>query len=332
MPAHPSLQNLQDRLSDLHGVPIFEIPLIGPTGEPVGNNGDKLIRMGAEQLFRRCDLTFVDQPEQAQMLLMGGNGGMLQHYRVIPSIFQQYWSQFPDTPILMLPSTFYYPTERPTAGLPERSAPIELYCRESISYGHLLEDGKLPSCCRVALSHDTAFALVDTPFLSSLKNHRGKHLLIVERDDSEHSGRFTRPGTASRSRWRRYIPAVLKRPLYPLRAYLASQRMTAFRAQCEAIIQQQHPDLTDLPRLVRDISRKDYDSFSSFCDAIADAEVVLTTRLHVGILAALLRKKTYLFEGPYHKIRAIYEHSLAGYENVQFISDDNVASGCPKRS
>ena len=130
--------------------------------------------------------------------------------------------------------------------------------------------------------------------------------------------------------WRRRVPSLLKKPLYPLRAYLASRQSTPFRSRCEEIIREYHSDLAGLPRLVCDVSRKEYYSFEGFCDAIADAAIVLTTRLHVGILAALLGKRTYVFEGVYHKIRAIYDHSLSGYENVSFIPGGDETAGLPR--
>lgn len=111
----------------------------------------------------------------------------------------------------------------------------------------------------------------------------------------------------------------MKKPLYPLRAFLAQRRVSAFRHHCEEILRQEHPGLAQMPRLVRDISRRDYSTFDDFCEAVAAASVVLTTRLHVGIFAALLGKPTYIFGGPYHKIRAIYEHSMAGFSNVTFV-------------
>lgn len=244
---------------------------------------------------------------------------MLEHYRVVPQIFRRLWREFPEKPLIMLPSTFYFPTQSPTAGLPPRSAPVELYCREPVSYRHLLHDWNLPACCQTKLAHDTAFALAETPFLAAISGRPSRHVLIVERDDSEHVDRFGRRQIQPKKRWWRYLPRGMKAPLYPIRAYLTGSRNTPFRQQCESILRSHHPEYSDFPRLVRDISRKEYDTFESFCDAIAEAAIVFSTRLHVGILAALLGKPAYLFAGPYHKIEAIYDHSLATYENVRLI-------------
>ena len=318
MPQPPPLNVISDRLASLKGVPIFDIPLASPTGEVVGNNGDVLIRLGAERLFDRYDLTFVEDPDSAELLMMGGNGGMLEKFTVVPGLFRDYWVRFPDKPLLMLPSTYFFPHRSVTADLPARSADVLLYCRERVSYDHLRDAGNLPPCCEVFLSHDTAFALHDAPFVDAYRNRQGKHILIVERDDAEHPTRFSGP-IGSRRSLPQYIPAGLKKPLYPIRAFLFSRRMTGLRQQCEELLQQHHPDLAELPRLVRDVSRKDYSSFEEFCSAIGDAAVVFTSRLHVGIFAAMLDKPTYVFEGPYHKIRAIYEHSMTQYQQVTLV-------------
>jgi exopolysaccharide biosynthesis predicted pyruvyltransferase EpsI len=312
-------QSLEDRLKMLKGVPIFDVPLIGPTGRPLGNNGDTLIRRGAERLFQRHDLTFVDNPERAKVLLMCGSGGMLESYRYLPALFRECWSRYPDKPLMMLPSSYYFPSRSFTADFPPRSAEVTLFCRERVSYEHLVNECRLPSCCEVVLSHDTAFALEDSPLVARYRQTTGKHILIVERDDAEHPGRFTATG-GHRKLLRQRIPVALKKPFYPLRAFLFSKRSTPFRDRCEQIVKQNHADKLGLKRLVRDVSRTDYDSFDGFCQAIGDAEIVFASRLHVAIFAALLGKRTYLFAGPYHKIRAIYEHSMAGYDNVTLIT------------
>jgi exopolysaccharide biosynthesis predicted pyruvyltransferase EpsI len=314
----PSMHAVCDRLATLKGVPIYNIPLANPDGKLVGNNGDMLIHLGAQQLFDRCGLTFVDDPDRAELLLMGGNGGMLEKFTVVPGLFREYWSRYPDKPLLMLPSTYYFPQHPPTEGLPARSADVELFCRERVSYDHLRHDCHLPTCCRVTLSHDTAFALADSPLVRQYVNRPGKHILLVERDDGEHPSRFA-ARSPERKSVRQWIPPRLKKPLYPLRAFLFSKRITEFRRQCEEIIRQNHRRHDGLPRLVRDISRRDYCTFDEFCTAIGDAEIVFTSRLHVGIFAALLGKPTYIFSGPYHKIRAIYEHSMTGYANATLI-------------
>lgn len=321
----PSLDSLSQYLATLQGVPIFNIPLVYPTGEPIGNNGDRLIHLGAEQLFRAQNLTFVDDPDSAELIMMGGNGGMLEKFKLIPGLFREYWSRYPDKPLLVMPSTYYFPTESLTASLPVHSAEVQLFCRERVSYEHLRNEGHLSDCCRVDLSHDTAFALAGSSLIERYRGP-GKHVLLVERDDAEHPSRFG-ASTTGRRKLRQFIPRSWKKPLYPLRALLASRKTTPFREKCELLIRENHPECKDLPRLVRDVSRPQFCSFEEFCQAVGDAELVFTTRLHVGILAALLGKRTYIFPGAYHKIRAIYEHSMTGFDNVTLVSWSDIQSG-----
>ncbi|MFP6737908.1 MAG: polysaccharide pyruvyl transferase family protein [Planctomycetota bacterium] len=46
---------------------------------------------------------------------------------------------------------------------------------------------------------------------------------------------------------------------------------------------------------------------------------VHTDRTHVGIAAAMLGKKTFLYDNSYHKNRSIYEHSMQELENVTYM-------------
>jgi exopolysaccharide biosynthesis predicted pyruvyltransferase EpsI len=45
-------------------------------------------------------------------------------------------------------------------------------------------------------------------------------------------------------------------------------------------------------------------------DLLANFESINTDRLHVAIAGSLLGKKVRVFEGNYHKIRSVYEHSI----------------------
>jgi exopolysaccharide biosynthesis predicted pyruvyltransferase EpsI len=68
-----------------------------------------------------------------------------------------------------------------------------------------------------------------------------------------------------------------------------------------------------------DISQTSLCSFDTFCSLIAQSAAVISTRLHVAVLAALLGKPTYLVAGPGTKIRSVYEYSLAEMPNVRLV-------------
>lgn len=63
--------------------------------------------------------------------------------------------------------------------------------------------------------------------------------------------------------------------------------------------------------------------FNNFLDLIKSSKTVYTDRLHVAILAAILRKKTFLYPNFYYKNRGVYEYSLSEYENVEMITSSN---------
>ena len=64
-----------------------------------------------------------------------------------------------------------------------------------------------------------------------------------------------------------------------------------------------------------------------FMQAIDSVEVVVTDRLHVGLVAALLGKRVFLFDNSYGKVSGIFEQSLRYFENVKILnSPDEIKS------
>ena len=83
----------------------------------------------------------------------------------------------------------------------------------------------------------------------------------------------------------------------------------------------ERPELRDLPVVYNDVSNVTRNSFDDFVRIIAQAEAVVSTRLHVGILAAMLQKLTFLKDGPgdYRKLWSVYTQSLATTPHVQLL-------------
>ena len=79
-----------------------------------------------------------------------------------------------------------------------------------------------------------------------------------------------------------------------------------------------------LPPANIDVSRfgDKHDSWPLLYTVSRFAEVH-TDRLHVGIVAAMTGKKTFLFDNNYHKIRAVYEYSLSEMEHVRYMGQDS---------
>lgn len=91
----------------------------------------------------------------------------------------------------------------------------------------------------------------------------------------------------------------------------------------------------------RDLSLDAVEAFTpGNCTAVADRFIrtiaeyaeVETDRLHVGIVAALLGKTVRLYTGIDHKIREVYEFSLAGFPNVELLESSATHRGTAPKS
>ena len=245
---------------------------------------------------------------------------MVEGMKSIPALLKRCCRQWPDKPVVVLPSTYYYPTRPFAEEIGERSGAVTLFCREPYSYRHLRNEHQFPSNCAIHLDHDMAFELADSPFVERLRAMQPRHVLIVERTDVEHH----KVAMDSKNLWlRKRAGRILgkrgKQLLYPFVNFARSRQRTSFRQQCEQLLIESYPDYVALPRVVRDVSNVNANDFASFQSAIGGAAVVFTTRLHVGLLAAMIGRPTFIFGGPYHKIRGMYLFSLSGSEGVRFV-------------
>jgi len=196
---------------------------------------------------------------------------------------------------------------------------VTLFCRERFSLDHLSRDHELPDSCRLLLDHDMAFELHSTDWLKRLAAESPDHTLIVERTDIEHPDVAFQPDRVRGASLRRWLPGWLKQWLRPLVHRARDHRRSPFRRRCKQLIDQEFPFAASLPRHYADVSNPGRNTFDMFTNEVAHAAVVLTTRMHVGILAALLGRPTCLFTGPYHKIRGVYEYSLAEMDHVRLL-------------
>ncbi len=315
------LGSLQEELSRYRGKRVFFEHL-------EGNNGDKLIEMGAKAILRSNDTKLVSNPQWAEVIIINGGAGMTDIWGHGFKKLQKYNSVYPQTPLIILPSSFVF-TETDFASLfRERIAPAFVYARECYSL-KILQDLIFPGDVRLGIDHDMAFQLQNTPYMQKLQSQKAqKHILIVERNDPES---VTEQYQAKQSNSiNKYIPWSVKRPIkqhiiWPIKRIKIAKLVqelglnTVFAQQHIQQILTDHPDLQGLPIYAADISNPEFCDFNSFGQLIAESAVVVATRLHVGILAAMLNKTTYIKSGSYHKIRGIYEYSLVNQANVQLI-------------
>lgn len=304
---------------------VFFPPIADEQGNLVGNHGDHLIELGTRVVFRHLQLRLVSNPNQADLIVLDGGGHMLEMFGAGPRLFRELSRKWPNIPLCALPGSYHYPTRSFAEEVGDRHAPVVLFCRERYSFEHLTVDHRLPPFCSIQLDHDMAFELAGDPLVKAVATGHPKHVLIVERRDSEHPsiGLDPRRISTARRMVNKLIPHRFKKPLYPLVKAIRARQQTPFRKKCEQLLATSYSDFVDLPRLVHDISLPyQGEDFQYFCRAIGEAAIVFTTRLHVGILAAMAGKPTFIFDGAYHKIKGIYEYSLAQMPHVTFVRSD----------
>ena len=323
------LPSVKDFLEKYRGKRIFFEPLWG-------NNGDTLIKLGTLVALRRAKVVQVRRPDEADLILINGSGGMSPLWGGI-RVLDAYSKKYPDIPLAVLPSSWNYNKSEMENLFKMRHSPCFLYARERYSYQLLQDLGYIPDV-KIGLDHDMAFRLAESELIASLHRVGGlKHNLFVERKDRESVGDIQQElhRIMSMMRWiipkkiRHALPDSVRLRLYdifiPFERLLNTRRLgkmdvgSPLARRFIYILQRKHPEFKDLPIFSADISLKEVMSFSNFCLVIANAAVVFTTRLHVGILGALLGKIVYLKSGNWHKIRGVYEFSLKDNINVVWL-------------
>ncbi len=253
-------------------------------------------------------------PAAAQIIVLSGGGSMADGWHGLQTL-QRYGNKFPDTPLAVLPSSFHIIETDLRQLLAGRAAATWLFARERES-AKLLRAVNFSGDVRIGLDHDLAMNLSDHPMISQRRETAGDSIvLIVERDDWE--------GPTGRRRV--LAPAglefVLERARTAVRKHLLGRwrrkqdQNSAFNQAALTFLARKGHDLVGTTVISSDISLAEVNDFESYLDTIAGAAVIVTTRLHVAIVAHLLSKSCYLVEGSYHKIRGVYEYSLKGRES-----------------
>ena len=285
-----------------------------------GNNGDELIRMGSQFAIARAGLNLTDNLDKADLIIVRGGGGMNDF---LPGTLDRLSGLLNEyhLPIIVLPQSYKFAhTDFPALFKGRGDAPVFLYARERTSLEALCSMQFHPSV-RVGIDHDMAMVLEGGDFVRALgERARRRHILIVERKDVEAECPIDR----------KPFPFPALRDAIPISTRIKIKRgirwalsgrnaKSAFADRLKGIALEQYPQYADDPTIAMDISDKGTASFEYFCSLIADSSIVITNRLHVGILGALLGKPTYLREGSYHKIRGIHEYSLSRMSHVRIV-------------
>lgn len=60
-----------------------------------------------------------------------------------------------------------------------------------------------------------------------------------------------------------------------------------------------------------------------FIETLSSFDVIITDRLHIGLVSSLLGKEVYLLDNSYKKVSGIYEYSMQSYKNTHIVSSLN---------
>lgn len=315
VPDEAPFNTIESQLAPYKGRPVFFDPLYG-------NNGDKLIEMGSRLMLKRAGIKITNNPIAAELILLNGGAAMTDIWEHGFKTLSTYNRSFPCTPLIILPASYSFKKTDFASMFEGRRAKAKLFTREHYSLERL-KSLQFPSEVDTGIDHDMAFRLHDSPFLKRLRTFsRSKHILIVERGDQESmtpaNDRLLPEGF--------HVPRALVGVTTPLKRLIMSSSLvrrrkaeTPFAINACARVFSELPSLKGLPIYAADISSSRICSFRRFSELIAAAAAVVTTRLHVGILASMLDKPVYLTTGPYNKILGIYEYSLAGKGNVKLL-------------
>ena len=268
--------------------------------EPMqGNNGDGLILLTSKYLLNKLGVPVVERPEDADQIFINGGGAMNDVGGFGVRILESHRTRFPTKPLFIGPSTYRFRGIDFGRILRIGAAPIDLFARDEESAGYVSECNP-PANVHVHLSRDIALELECSEFIAALRQRVSeKHVLIAMRKDRE--------GTASPLIQRvkcKWLPRKIRRPFSALRDRLAARPA---QARINAILKSENVP-AHLPRIYRDVSVSV--PFDEFVQKIADSALVITDRLHTGVLAHLLNKRLILLPGVYHKIRGVYAMSM----------------------
>lgn len=228
----------------------------------------------------------------------------------------------PEIPLILLPSTIRFHGTDFQEIVARHQATVHLFAREDYTLKRL-EAQKWPSHVILHRDHDMAFALANTKEIQILGGTKpNDSILVVERGDREAvTGKkeetFGPPAT-------RLIPAVIKRPL---KSWLIrrNSRYTPLVAEVRRW-KEQYSDRVGEKIDSMDVSRPDALSYERFKAEIAAAGCLVSTRLHAGILAAMLGRETYLVpsEVSLGKIQGVFEQTMRDWPNVNMWPPDGL--------
>lgn len=298
-------------------------------GTFAGNNGDRLMHEVALHLLDTLDIRPYRRvtPTPVDLVVVPPNGALLEAYKAPWRLAEQLQS-FRHTPLIVLPSSCWFPTTDPTAIFAGRSGPTIWMLRERYSYEHLQKAwGRELQAAGVELVLSADVVALGRRILPDILGHARDdgYLLVAARRDSEGAGalshreaKFVRRAA---SRLAAASPGGLRlRRIYRNRFDRGYRRTAAnlvhsLGAQDQYFVGADHRTMR-----CADVSDEGFASYSEYKDLVGSAGAVVTDRLHVGLPAALMGKPVVLLDSGYHKVQGVYERSLVSLPHVRLVS------------
>ncbi len=286
-----------------------------------GNNGDNLIELGAREVLANLEIRLADHPLEGDAIVVNGSGDLsyLPRSRAIETTRQaRDLADYPDKPLILLPSsTTEFNAERIARIVQRRSAETHLFARDALSLSRL--SVHCSANANVEIDHDMAFALLGSDFINTLMTSPSGlsepvTLLIVERFDEERASELP---ALYRSPIRRLIPRSVRKAL-KTRVLPSVHSNTAFAAAAAGKADELFPGMKYDRRVAADISLPQNHTFRDFVSSVVSSTTVVSTRLHVCILATMLGKNVVAVQ-PHgsDKIEGVFDQSLAGFSTTR---------------
>ena len=331
----PDLSTLLALLEPWRGARAKIVPLVDRRGRALGNHGDMVMMHVFATILGDAEIAVHEDGSRSSpdLLLVPPSGALLEGYQA-PALVADFLAKSPELPVVVFPSSAYFPSTDPAAIFRDRAQPTTFILREPVSLRHLEDQwggGLRDAGVTLALDHDVAItgnrhvrALFDT---ASTKPAGGS-LLVASRLDPEARTFSSTP--AAGSALRRLVVASYERlPSSRARVRIRRRVTRARQAAANDWVMHRLPtgaraELAGMrpSRWSRDISDASLCTFPQYLSAIADSAVVVTNRLHVAVPAAALGRRVFLVDSGYHKLRGVYEHSLRAVDDVTFVGQD----------
>ena len=308
-----------------------------------GNRGDDLILLGIDELIRKHKIRLTPDVGKADHILIKGGGALIDDYASLLRDIRRLFHETSHVPTTLLPTSYHLRSSSMSELVGPRTAPLRIYAREEVSF-ELLRQMDFDGPVEIGLDHDTAFHLIGSDFLRGLQANRNeRHVLIVERTDAEAiaQSKIQRDGqskgamtatTVHRPAYSglgKYVPSAfrsrLKHAIVLPKIEAVAMQTPVARSGLQ-LVHSRHPHTRQMKVRCYDVSQNQLNTFDQFTKVIADSSVVYTTRLHVGILSAMMGIPTYMLAGVYHKLSGIHAYSMSHWDHVRVLQSPEISA------